>query len=122
MPRGLLTDQDVQRRIVKNDANSLKTWGHWEGWEGDLLSWQRQCTQEPNSGPVHMHMSEGMKRKELEGAPAVCSFELSRITDLWRESLQARSAAADGNRHSKSWEGRWGAAAALPAKEHFWMH
>ena len=93
--------------------------GHWEGWEGALLSWQRQCTQEPNSGPVHMHMSEGMKRKELEGAPAVCSFELSRITDLWRESLQARSAAADGNRHSKKLGGEVGSSSCTPCKGAF---
>lgn len=109
-------DQDVQRSIVRNDADSLKTWGHWEEWEGALLcSWQRQCMQEPSSGPVHMHTSEGMKQEELEGELLVCSFEPSRITDLWRESPQARSAAADGNRHPRSQEGRWGAAAAKGA-------
>lgn len=116
LPTGLLSDKDVQRSIVRNDADSLKIWGHWEEWEGALLcSWQRQCTQEPSSGPVHMHMSEGMKQEELEGELLVCSFE-PRITDLWRESLQACSAAADGNRHPRKLGGEMGSSSCTPCK------
>lgn len=113
-------DQDVQRSIVRNDADSLKTWGHWEEWEGALLcSWQRQCMQEPSSGPVHMHTSEGMKQEELEGELLVCSFEPIRITDLERKSTGSQCCS------------RWKQAPQEPGGEmgsssckrsDFWMH